>query len=266
MNVHALHGCWFSHRPWEKNAKLSTNHFNHLTYLLHFYSLGFPLSKQIFYYLIMHLTDVQINLGIFIKRLVFLWSHFTPPSSSFSNQFNSKLWISWSILSHSLWGSIINSSQLFMSPFSTDPLRNCLFRLINNCDCYKFTATPSALNIHLESWPPAAISLSLCLSFTENHSSFHPLFHTLCFSQVWLKKTETAYSQRHPEVNLHFMPTQALALFNVLVNYHIKKSCDKQLLAHFKQWWQNGLIVCELSVFLLPISPEITLINCVNIW
>lgn len=143
---------------------------------------------------------------------------YSAPPSSFSNQFNSKLQISWSVLSHSLWGSIINSSQLFMSPFSTDPLRNCLFRLLNNCDCYKFTATPSALNVHLKCWPPAAISLSLCLSFTENHSSFHPLFHTLGFSQVRLEKTEAVYSHRHPDINPHFILTQVLALFNAVIN------------------------------------------------
>lgn len=129
----------------------------------------------------------KLTLAFSQRHLCF---HDYPPPSSFSNQFNSKLQISRSDLSHSLWGSIINSLQLFMSPFSTEPLRNCLFRLLNNCDCYKFTATPGALNIHLKCWPPAAISLSLCLSFTENHSSFHPLFHTLCFSRVRLEKTE----------------------------------------------------------------------------
>lgn len=86
----------YTHRHWERNAKLNTNHFNHLGYLLHFSLLGFPLSKQIFYYLIMHLTDAQINLGIFTKTLV---SHLTPfffspllptnliPSSRFHGQF-----------------------------------------------------------------------------------------------------------------------------------------------------------------------------------
>lgn len=74
-------------------------------------------------------------------------------------------------ISLTLKESIINSSQLFMSPFSADSLRNCLFRLLNNCDCYKFTTTPTALNMELEHWPPAAISLTLCLSFTENHTA-----------------------------------------------------------------------------------------------
>lgn len=122
----------------------------------------------------MLLTDVQINLGIFTKTLVCDHSPHLPPSSS--NQFNSKLQISRSILSHS--ESIINSSQLFMSPFSADTLRNCPFRLLNHCDCYKFTATPCVLNMHLECWPPAAISLRLCLSFTQITQVFWIFFLT----------------------------------------------------------------------------------------
>lgn len=70
-------------------------------------------------------------------------------------------------ISLTLKESIINSSQLFMSPFSADSLRNCLFRLLNDCDCYKFTATPCALNMRWECWPPAAISLSFCLSLKQ---------------------------------------------------------------------------------------------------
>lgn len=67
-------------RSGGRNAKLNTNHFKHLSYLLHFTLLGFLLSKQIFSYLIMHLTDVQINLGIFTKTLVCdHTSHLPPP-------------------------------------------------------------------------------------------------------------------------------------------------------------------------------------------
>lgn len=110
----------YSCRRWDRNAILNTNHFNHLSYLLHFSLLGFPLSKQIFCYLIMHLTDVQINLGIFTKALVSLWSHLTPPPTptSSSNQFNSKLQISWSILSRSLWKSPSSILHNFSCPLS----------------------------------------------------------------------------------------------------------------------------------------------------
>lgn len=54
----------------EAEAELNTNHSEHLSYFLHFTLLGFLLSKQIFPYLIMRLTDVQINLGIFTKTRV----------------------------------------------------------------------------------------------------------------------------------------------------------------------------------------------------
>lgn len=98
--------------------KLSTNHFNHLGYLLHFSLLRFALSKQIFCYLIMHLTDVQIKHGIFTDTCVFCdhTSHLF--SSSSSNQFNSKLQISWSILSLSLSKSPSSILHNFSCPFS----------------------------------------------------------------------------------------------------------------------------------------------------
>lgn len=132
----------------------------------------------------------------FSQRHLCVWSHFTPfsspllptnliPSPRFHGQF---------YLTHSQ-RVIINSSQLFMSPFSADSLRNCLFRLLNNCDYYKFTATPCALNMHLGRWPPAAISLSLCLSFAQITQLFS-LFHTLCFSRVrGLKQPHASGSQ-----------------------------------------------------------------------
>lgn len=119
-------------------------------------------------------------------------------------------------ISLTLKESIINSSQLFMSPFSADSLRNCLFRLLNNCDCYKFTATPCALNMHLECWPPAAISLSLCLSFIQITQLFSfSISHSLSEPSYRLKELATHV---HREVSLHSTPT--LVSIHVLVKYH----------------------------------------------
>lgn len=93
-------------------------------------------------------------------------------------------------ISLSLKEIIINSSQLFMSPFSADTLRNCLFRLLNNCDCYKFTATPCALNMHLECWPPAVFVFVYPLH-KITHSSFYFIFYCKLF--VWAYRgTEAA--------------------------------------------------------------------------
>ena len=105
----------------------------------------------------------------------------TPHTFPSSNQFNSMLQILWSILFLlTLKESIVNSSQLFMSPFFADPVRNWPFRLSNNCDCYTFCAAPHQFWICI--WN-AVISFGLCLSITENHTSpFFPL--SIWFIQV----------------------------------------------------------------------------------
>lgn len=104
-------------RQWGTNAKLNTNHFKHLIYLLHFILSWFLLSKQISSYLIRHLTNVQINLGIFTKILVCVWSALLSHNPS-STQFNSKLQISWSILSHSLSKTPSSVLRNFSCPLS----------------------------------------------------------------------------------------------------------------------------------------------------
>lgn len=65
----------------------------------------------------MHLTDVQINLGIFTKTLVCVITLHTFLLPSSSNQFNSKPQISWSILSHPLSKSHHQFFTTFHVPF-----------------------------------------------------------------------------------------------------------------------------------------------------
>lgn len=83
LNVNYANDCgklWVNlneEEHWETNTKANTNYYQYLSFLLHFSWLGFPSAKQISS-LIMHLTDVQINLGFFTKTLMFLWSRIAP--------------------------------------------------------------------------------------------------------------------------------------------------------------------------------------------
>lgn len=122
-------------------------------------------------------------------------------------------------ISLTLKESIINSSQLFMSPFSADSLRNCLFRLLNNCDCYKFTATPCALNMHLECWPPAAISLSLCLSFIQITQLFSfSISHSLSEPSYRLKELAPTYIGKSV-FTLRQLLFQFMFWWNIITHY-----------------------------------------------
>lgn len=133
--------------------------------------------------------------------LAFLQKHLCPrlqPPSS-SNQFNSKLQISWSILSPSHSKTPSSILRNFSCPLSLQiHCENCPFRLSNNRDRYNSTATPVALNMHREGWPAAAISL--CLSFTQI-TQLLLFFLSLSFFFSWVRGLKQPGSQSSLKAN-----------------------------------------------------------------
>lgn len=131
-----------------------------------------------------------------------------------SHRFNSKLQISWSILSRSHSKSPSSILHNFSRPLSLQIHCEIAFSV------HQITVTavnvqqqPCALNMHLERWPPAAISRSLCLPAAQTTQLFS-LFMSHCLFQT-REKTETGPSCTPQEVTLYLTLTQSLVSFHV---------------------------------------------------